>query len=53
VLHHFVREPVAHREIQVSYTATDSMVADVLTKALAKAQHEKLSGVMGLVKVEL
>jgi hypothetical protein len=48
-----VRERVARGEIQVSYTATDSMVADVLTKALTKAQHEKFSDLMGLVKVEL
>jgi hypothetical protein len=53
VLHHFVRGRVARGEIQVSYIATDSMVAHVLTKALAKAQREKFSDLVGLVKVEL
>jgi hypothetical protein len=30
---------------------TEEMVADVLTKALGKFQHEKLSKAMGLIRV--
>jgi hypothetical protein len=52
VQHHFIRERVARGEIKVSYIATDSMIADVLTTALAKPQHEKFSKSMGLVEGE-
>jgi hypothetical protein len=52
VQHQFIRERVARGEIKVSYTATDSMIADVLIEAVAKQQHEKFSKSMGLVKVQ-
>ena len=51
VQHHFLRERVARKEIKVEYLPTQDMVADVLTKALAKPQHERFCEEMGLVKV--
>lgn len=51
VQHHFIRERVARGEVKVRYIATKSMVADVLTKALPKPQHEQFSKSMGLVKM--
>jgi hypothetical protein len=51
VLHHFLRERVARGEVKVEYIATEDMVADVLTKAVAKQQHEKCSKTMGMVSV--
>jgi hypothetical protein len=53
VLHHFLRERVARGEVKVDYIATEDMVADVLTKALGKTQHEKFSKAMGLTSVQL
>lgn len=42
VQHHFVREKVERRIIGSEYCPTELMVEDMLTKALAKDQHEKL-----------
>jgi hypothetical protein len=53
VLHHFLRERVARGEVKVDYIATEDMVADVLTKAFGKTQHEKFSKAMGLASVQL
>ena len=48
VAHHFVRERVARGEIKVAYCSTEDMVADVLTKAVAKPKHERCCEMMGL-----
>jgi hypothetical protein len=53
VLHHFLSERVARGEVKVDYIATEDMVADVLTKALGKTQHEKFNKAMGLTSVQL
>jgi hypothetical protein len=53
VLHHFLRERVARGKVKVEYVATENMVADLLTKAVGKQQHEKFSKAMGLTSVQL
>ena len=35
IQHHFVREKIESKEIEISYMATDEMIADALTKPLA------------------
>jgi hypothetical protein len=52
VFHHFLRERVARGEVKVDYIATEDMVANTLTKALGKQQHDKCSKVMGIVSVQ-
>ena len=47
VQHHFVREKVERGLIRLEYCPTEDMMADVLTKALAKERHEKLRTMMG------
>ena len=42
ISHHFVRERVISKEILVKYCPTDEMVADILTKRLAKSSFQKL-----------
>jgi transposase InsO family protein len=48
VQHHFIREKLDSGEIILKYCPTEDMVADVLTKALAKERHQRLAFEMGL-----
>lgn len=48
VSHHFVRERVQERDIDVQYVSTDNMTADVLTKALPAATHKRHIEQMGI-----
>jgi hypothetical protein len=48
IRHHFIRDTVESGEIELQYCATDEMVADVLTKALAREKHEKHTAALGL-----
>ena len=43
---HFTRERVQAGDVIVEYCPTDDMVADVLTKALAREKHAKLCALM-------
>jgi hypothetical protein len=47
VQHHFVRSRVENGEVTFGYCSTQDMVADVLTKALPKEQHNKLITMLG------
>jgi transposase InsO family protein len=49
IQHHFIREKVESNVIEMRYIPTERMVADVLTKALAKPRHEALRQKMGLM----
>jgi hypothetical protein len=42
VRYHFIREAVQEHEVQLEYCPTEVMVADMLTKALAKDRFERL-----------
>jgi len=48
IQHHFIREKVESKEIDVVYMPTDDMVADALTKPLPRPKFSKLVGEMGL-----
>ena len=48
IRHHYVRELVQKRLIELCYCQTDDMVADVLTKPLTRARFEKLRLLMGI-----
>lgn len=45
---HFIRDLVFNHELTVQHVPTDSMVADIFTKALSSAKHSKFSRDMGL-----
>jgi len=49
VQYHFVREQVEQKNINLTYCPTDIMIADIMTKSLAKGTHEKLRGMMGMM----
>ena len=48
IQHHYVREKVEDNTVAFHYTPTTEMIADILTKAVNKNQHEKLTSLMGL-----
>ena len=48
IQHNFIREKLESEEICLSYCPTEHMIADVLTKALAKDRHHSLSRAMDL-----
>ena len=48
ICHHFVRERVVSNEIQVIYCPTGDMIADIMTKGLAKLSFEKLRNLLGV-----
>ena len=48
IQHHFVREKIESKKIEISYIATDEMIADVLTKPLARPKFAKLINEMGM-----
>ena len=48
ICHHFVCERVVSNEIQVIYCPTGDMIADIMTKGLAKIAFEKLRDLLGV-----
>ena len=48
ICHHFVRERVVSNEIQVIYRPTGDMIADIMTKGLAKHSFQKLRNLLGV-----
>ena len=49
VRHHFIREKVAEKKIEVKYMPRSDQVADILTKSLGRVLHEKFTRAMGLI----
>ena len=48
IQHHFICEKIESNEIEISYKSTDDMIADALTKPLARPRFAKLIDEMGL-----
>ena len=48
IQHHFVREKIISREVDIQYCATDDNLADLLTKALPKPKHEDFVNRLGM-----
>ena len=51
IAHHFIRERVASNELSVIHCPTGDMLADVMTKGLARVQFEKLRNKLGVEPV--
>jgi len=51
VCHHFIQECVKNGDIKLKYIPTGDQVADVLTKGLPIAKHDKFVKAMGLIGV--
>lgn len=48
IRHHFIRQAVENRQVNLVYKPTEDMVADVLTKSLPKVKHNKCLFDMGV-----
>jgi hypothetical protein len=46
IKYHYTREQIQMKNLSVVYCPTGDMIADVLTKSLSKAQHDKLTGML-------
>jgi hypothetical protein len=49
---HWLRQEAAQKRIKVSYTPTDAMMADGLTKSLHAKQHQRFIQQIGLVDIK-
>jgi hypothetical protein len=45
---HFIRDHVEKGTFGVEYCPTEDMLADIMTKGLARERHERLIGTMGM-----
>ena len=48
VQHHFIRENIENKILELEYCPTPYMVEDILTKVLARDRHELISEIMRL-----
>ena len=48
IQHHFIREKVEEKKIELIYCSTDDMVADMLTKSVSRDKLQRFSKEMGL-----
>ena len=48
VRHHFIREKVAEKKIEVKYIPTTDQIADIFTKSLGRVLHMKFTRALGL-----
>lgn len=51
IRYHFVREYIEDGNATIYYVATDEMIADIMTKSLPFATHEKFTRAMGLARI--
>ena len=53
IRYHYVREKVEAGTVELKYCATEDMAADILTKSLAKAKHERGLDLLGMKNCDL
>ena len=51
IRHHYIREQVSNKEIQVEYCPTNNMAADIFTKGLTREQFCRLRDKIGITAV--
>ena len=49
--HHFIKEKIEADIISINYTPTKNQIADILTKALPRANFEDLSSTLGMINI--
>lgn len=53
IKHHFIREAIENKLVDLVYCPTEQMVADILTKPLAREKFEYLRNYLGLVRMNI
>ena len=48
IKYHWIRDAIRRQQIQIKHLPTTEMTADILTKALVRAKHEKFMRYMGM-----
>lgn len=48
IQHHFVRETILNKQVNITYCPTDDNLADILTNALPKPKHVHISTSLGM-----
>src|SRR5579871_6896543 len=48
IQHHFIREKIEEKIIELVYCSTDEMIADILTKSVSRDKLQRFSKQMGL-----
>ena len=48
IRYHFIREYVESKRVKISYTSTDEMIADILTKPLGRSKFERFRQGLGI-----
>lgn len=48
IRHHFIRETILNKQVNITYCPTDDNLADILTKALPKPKHVHISTSLGM-----
>ena len=49
IRHHFIRERVENREVDLKYVSTKDMLADVFTKQVPRDAFERFRSLMGVL----
>lgn len=52
IQHHFIRERLELKQIELQYEPTGTLVSDIFTKSLPISRHQELTTRLGLVKDE-
>ena len=52
IKYHFIREQVNNNNIELKYSQTSEMIADMLTKGLGRIKFEKLREMAGIVPLK-
>jgi hypothetical protein len=52
IKYHFVRELIEDKKIAIQYIPTEDMLADIMTKGLARDRHQRICTAIGLSKTQ-
>ena len=51
IRHHFIRDHIENKDIELDYIPTEDMTADILTKPLPRPVFERLRSKLGIISL--